>query len=142
MKLKKVLFSKSNLEKTSESDKSPYIQNKQEKKNIPVHFDVCRGFFDFRICHFFQFIKGDERKMNQHVKVTFDFTNYNYGTYDLAVPAYLPIKNLIALVLDSLDISIFDVNTQIKVMTKGQLLVENDRLIDYQIADGDILKLL
>ncbi|KAE9899396.1 type VII secretion protein EsaB, partial [Escherichia coli] len=20
--------------------------------------------------------------MNQHVKVTFDFTNYNYGTYD------------------------------------------------------------
>ncbi|MFZ8123490.1 type VII secretion protein EsaB, partial [Staphylococcus aureus] len=24
--------------------------------------------------------------MNQHVKVTFDFTNYNYGTYDLAVP--------------------------------------------------------
>ncbi|HCZ2607485.1 TPA: type VII secretion protein EsaB, partial [Staphylococcus aureus] len=22
--------------------------------------------------------------MNQHVKVTFDFTNYNYGTYDLA----------------------------------------------------------
>ncbi len=39
--------------------------------------------------------------MNQHVKVTFDFTNYNYGTYDLAVPAYLPIKNLIALVLDS-----------------------------------------
>ncbi|MFZ8066984.1 type VII secretion protein EsaB, partial [Staphylococcus aureus] len=23
--------------------------------------------------------------MNQHVKVTFDFTNYNYGTYDLAV---------------------------------------------------------
>lgn len=80
--------------------------------------------------------------MNQHVKVTFDFTNYNYGTYDLAVPTYLPIKNLIALVLDSLDISIFDVNTQIKVMTKGQLLVENDRLIDYQIADGDILKLL
>ncbi|MFH7205342.1 type VII secretion protein EsaB, partial [Staphylococcus aureus] len=51
-------------------------------------------------------------------------------------------KNLIALVLDSLDISIFDVNTQIKVMTKGQLLVENDRLIDYKIADGDILKLL
>ena len=67
--------------------------------------------------------------MNQHVKVTFDFTNYNYGTYDLAVPAYLPIKNLIALVLDSLDISIFDVNTQIKVMTKGQLLVETTDLL-------------
>lgn len=40
----------------------------------------------------FSIHKGDERKMNQHVKVTFDFTNYNYGTYDLAVPAYLPIK--------------------------------------------------
>lgn len=85
-----MLFSKSNLEKTSESDKSPYIQNKQEK-NIPVHFDVCRGFLTLGFV-IFQFIKGDERKMNQHVKVTFDFTNYNYGTYDLAVPAYLPIK--------------------------------------------------
>ncbi|PUZ30925.1 type VII secretion protein EsaB, partial [Staphylococcus cohnii] len=24
--------------------------------------------------------------MNQHKKVTFDFSNYNFGTYDLAVP--------------------------------------------------------
>ena len=54
MKLK-VLFSKSNLEKTSESDKSPYIQNKQEK-NIPVHFDVCRGFLTLGFV-IFQFIK-------------------------------------------------------------------------------------
>lgn len=40
----------------------------------------------------FSIHKGRRTKMNQHVKVTFDFTNYNYGTYDLAVPAYLPIK--------------------------------------------------
>ena len=56
--------------------------------------------------------------MKQHKKVTFDFTNYNYGTYDLAVPTHMSMKALLPLV------------------------VENDRLIDYQITDGDILKLL
>ncbi|MDU9352121.1 EsaB/YukD family protein [Staphylococcus warneri] len=80
--------------------------------------------------------------MKQHKKVTFDFTNYNYGTYDLAVPTYMPMKALLPLVLESLDIHLSDISNQIKVMTKHQLLVENDRLIDYQIADGDILKLL
>lgn len=89
MKLK-VLFSKSNLEKTSRVIKAPIFKTSR-RKNIPVHFDVCRGFLTLGFV-IFQFIKGDERKMNQHVKVTFDFTNYNYGTYDLAVPAYLPIK--------------------------------------------------
>lgn len=80
--------------------------------------------------------------MDQHIKVTFDFSNYNQGSYDLAVPIYLPIKTLIPLVVDSLDIDIYDLKIQIKVMTKQQLLVENDRLIDFQIADGDILKIL
>lgn len=80
--------------------------------------------------------------MKQHKKVTFDFTNYDYGTYDLAVPIYMPMKVLLPLVLESLDIHLSDISNQIKVMTKHQLLVENDRLIDYQIADGDILKLL
>ena len=63
--------------------------------------------------------------MDQHIKVTFDFTNYNHGSYDLAVPIYLPIKTLIPLVLDSLDIDIYNLKIQIKVMTKQQLLVEN-----------------
>ncbi|MCG7337699.1 type VII secretion protein EsaB [Staphylococcus sp. ACRSN] len=80
--------------------------------------------------------------MNQHKKVTFDFSNYNFGTYDLAVPIYMPLKTLLPLVMDSLDIDIYDLKIQIKVITKQQLLVENDRLIDFQIADGDILKLL
>ncbi|MCE7782229.1 type VII secretion protein EsaB [Staphylococcus arlettae] len=80
--------------------------------------------------------------MNQHKKVTFDFSNYNFGTYDLAVPIYMPLKTLLPLVMDSLDIDIYDLKIQIKVITKQQLLVENDRLIDCQIADGDILKLL
>ncbi|MCU5745664.1 type VII secretion protein EsaB [Staphylococcus sp. SQ8-PEA] len=80
--------------------------------------------------------------MRQHKKVTFDFSNYNLGTYDLAVPIYLPLKSLLPLVIDSLDIEIYDLRIQVKVMTKKQLLVENDRLIDFQIADGDILKLL
>ena len=54
----------------------------------------------------------------------------------------MPLKTLLPLVMDSLDIDIYDLKIQIKVITKQQLLVENDRLIDCQIADGDILKLL
>ena len=80
--------------------------------------------------------------MKQHKKVTFDFTNYNYGTYDLAVPIHMSMKALLPLVLESLDIHLSDISNQIKVITKNQLLVENDRLIDYQITDGDILKLI
>lgn len=80
--------------------------------------------------------------MKYYKKVTFDFTNYNYGTYDLAVPTHMPMKTLLPLVLESLDIHLSDISNRIKVMTKHQLLVENDRLIDYQIGDGDILKLL
>ncbi|MCG2500627.1 type VII secretion protein EsaB [Staphylococcus epidermidis] len=80
--------------------------------------------------------------MKQHKKVTFDFTNYNYETYDLAVPIHMSMKALLPLVLESLDIHLSDISNQIKVITKNQLLVENDRLIDYQITDGDILKLL
>ena len=52
------------------------------------------------------------------------------------------MKALLPLVLESLDIHLSDISNQIKVITKNQLLVENDRLIDYQITDGDILKLL
>ncbi|WP_323703686.1 EsaB/YukD family protein [Mammaliicoccus sp. Dog046] len=80
--------------------------------------------------------------MKHLVKVTFDFSNYRYGTYDLAVPNNVPLKTLIPLVVDSLDIDIHHLKHQIKVTTKHQLLVDNDRLIDFQIADGDILKVL
>ncbi|PTL09535.1 EsaB/YukD family protein [Staphylococcus gallinarum] len=80
--------------------------------------------------------------MNQHKKVTVDFSNYSYGTYDLAVPIFVPLKTLIPLIIDSLDLDIYNYKVQMKVMTKQQLLVGNDRLIDFQIANGDILKLL
>ncbi|OHO71474.1 type VII secretion protein EsaB [Staphylococcus sp. HMSC036D05] len=80
--------------------------------------------------------------MNQHKKVTIDFSNYHMGTYDLSVPIYLPLKTLIPLIIDSLGIDIRNFKNQVKVITKNQLLVENDRLVDFQVADGDILKLL
>ena len=50
MKLK-VLFSPTNAEKAVESDKSPYIQNKQEKNVVP-YILLSIGLFN-SFCHIF-----------------------------------------------------------------------------------------
>lgn len=81
-------------------------------------------------------------EMKQHKQVTVDFSNYSKGSYDLALPIYLPLRILIPLVVESLDLDVRYMKTQAKVMTKHQLLLENDCLADYQVADGDILKIL
>lgn len=52
--------------------------------------------------------------MNQHKKVTIDFSNYHMGTYDLSVPIYLPLKTLIPLIIDSLGIDIHNFKTKLK----------------------------
>ncbi|AJC97012.1 EsaB/YukD family protein [Staphylococcus hyicus] len=80
--------------------------------------------------------------MMQHKRVTVDFSNYNKGTYDLALPILLPMRTLIPLIMDSLDIELTRIPKYVKITTKHHLLVENDRLIDFQIADGDILKMI
>ncbi|SQE49354.1 Putative secretion accessory protein EsaB/YukD [Staphylococcus hyicus] len=82
------------------------------------------------------------RNMMQHKRVTVDFSNYNKGTYDLALPILLPMRTLIPLIMDSLDIELTRIPKYVKITTKHHLLVENDRLIDFQIADGDILKMI
>ena len=48
MKLKHVLFSNKNLNKTAESDKSPYLQDKQ-KKNFFPYILLSIGLFNYRI---------------------------------------------------------------------------------------------
>ncbi|UEX90020.1 EsaB/YukD family protein [Staphylococcus ratti] len=80
--------------------------------------------------------------MIQHKRVTVDFTHYNKGSYDLALPVLVPIKTLVPLIMESLDITLTTPPKYVKVTTKHHLLVENDRLIDFQIADGDILKMI
>lgn len=80
--------------------------------------------------------------MKHHKKVTFDFTNYKAGTFDLSVPVHLPMKTLIPLIIDSLDLRNVNQPIQVKEMTKSQLLTEGDCLMDFQIADGDILKVI
>lgn len=80
--------------------------------------------------------------MKQHKKVTVDLSKYNKGQYDLAVPIYLPLKSLIPLIIESLDIELNSQPNKIKITTKNHLLTEYDRLIDFQIADGDILYML
>lgn len=54
----------------------------------------------------------------------------------------MPMRTLIPLIMDSLDIELTRIPKYVKITTKHHLLVENDRLIDFQIADGDILKMI
>ncbi|UXV36266.1 type VII secretion protein EsaB [Staphylococcus sp. IVB6181] len=80
--------------------------------------------------------------MKYHKSVTLDFTNYKAGTYDLSVPVHLPINTLIPLIIDSLDLRNVKRLIQVKELTKSKLLTEGDCLVDFHIADGDILKVI
>lgn len=80
--------------------------------------------------------------MLQHKQVSVDFTNHGGDIYDLAVPIYLPLNELIPLLMESLDIQTVFKPDKVKITTKSILLKENDRLVDFQVSNGDILKLL
>ncbi|AVO03100.1 type VII secretion protein EsaB [Staphylococcus simulans] len=80
--------------------------------------------------------------MKHHINITLDFKNYNLGTYDLAVPIHLPIKRLIPLIIESLELRNVDQPIQVKVITKSQLLTESDCLKDFNVGNGDILKVI
>lgn len=80
--------------------------------------------------------------MKRHINITLDFERYNLGAYDLAVPIHLPIKQLIPLIGESLELRDVDKPIQVKVITKSQLLTESDCLKDFNVGNGDILKVM
>lgn len=80
---------------------------------------------------------------NTHINVTINFSNWDAPEYDLRIPVHQPIKQLLLNLVETLKIDRTKVtHFAIKIRTKDLLLTDDDRLIDYQVADGDILIVL
>lgn len=79
-----------------------------------------------------------------HINVTIDFTVLSQGAlYDLRIPVQLSVKQLLLDVAETLKLGqLENSRCTIKVLTKSLLLSDDDMLMDYPIADGDILTVL
>lgn len=78
-----------------------------------------------------------------HINVTIDFSRWGAGNHDLRIPVHQPVKALIVNLADTLKLDYQDISKcSIKVTNKAILLSDNDKLIDYPIANGDILEIL
>lgn len=81
---------------------------------------------------------------NSHIDVTIDFTACGEGgSYDLRIPVQVSVKQLLLDVAETLKMGSLDGSrSAIKVITKSLVLADDDMLIDYPVADGDILTVL
>lgn len=80
---------------------------------------------------------------NTHINVTINFSNWDGPEYDLRIPVHQPVKQLLLNLVETLKIDLTKVSLcAIKIPTKDLLLTDDDRLIDYQVTDGDILIVL
>ncbi|MEK4801147.1 MULTISPECIES: EsaB/YukD family protein [Oceanobacillus] len=81
---------------------------------------------------------------NTHINVTMDFSRKGYGAaYDLRIPVQISVKQLLLNVMETLQLDVQDGSrVAIKVMTKNLLIADDDLLMDYPVADGDILTVL
>lgn len=80
---------------------------------------------------------------NTHVNVTMDFRYVGESEYDLRIPTHQPIKQLLMNVIQTLQLSLSgSLLYVVKVPTKQLLLVDDDKLSDYKVTDGDRLVVL
>lgn len=80
---------------------------------------------------------------NTHINVTINFSNWDGPEYDLRIPVHQPVKQLLLNLVETLKLDLTKVSLcAIKIPTKDLLLTDDDRLIDYQVSDGDILIVL
>lgn len=80
---------------------------------------------------------------NTHINVTINFSNWGGPEYDLRIPVHQPVKQLLLNLVETLKLDLTKVSLcAIKIPTKDLLLTDDDRLIDYQVSDGDILIVL
>ncbi|WP_066074087.1 EsaB/YukD family protein [Neobacillus soli] len=78
-----------------------------------------------------------------HINVTVDFCKWGEGQYDLRIPVHQPIKQLLANLIETLDLDVAKASLfALKVPAKQLLLTDDDRLIDYPVTNGDILLVL
>lgn len=78
-----------------------------------------------------------------HLNVTIDFTKWGAGVYDLRVPKHQTTKALLINLMRTLNIGKSTPSSYtIKVANKAVLLTDDDRILDFQVTDGDILEIL
>ncbi|MEI3604075.1 EsaB/YukD family protein [Pseudogracilibacillus sp. SE30717A] len=74
-----------------------------------------------------------------HINVTVDFSNWGANVYDLRIPKHQTVKQLLINLQDTLGIQMPNQSRfVIKVPTKQLVLADDDSLLDYPVADGDI----
>lgn len=82
-------------------------------------------------------------KVQSHVNVTFDFSNWGGGVYDLRIPRYQTVKQLLINLEQTIPIPVPEKQTFIiKVLTKNIVLAADDELSNYPVTNGDILAVL
>lgn len=79
-------------------------------------------------------------KVESHVNVTFDFSNWGGELYDLRIPRYQTVKQLLLNIEQTIPLPVPENQTFIiKVLTKNIVLAADDELSDYPVTHGDIL---
>jgi uncharacterized ubiquitin-like protein YukD len=78
-----------------------------------------------------------------HVNVTVDFSKWGKGQYDVRIPVHQPIKLLLMNLAETLNLDIAKAALfAVKLPYKELLLTDDDRLVDYPVANGDFLLVL
>lgn len=79
-------------------------------------------------------------KVESHVNVTVDFSNWGGGSYDLRIPRYQTVKQLLINLEQTIPIPVPENQTFIiKVLTKNLVLAADDELSNFPVTNGDIL---
>lgn len=78
-----------------------------------------------------------------HINVTVDFSGKSCGTYDVRIPVHQPIKQLLANLVETLNLEL-DISElyAVKIPEKELLLTDDDRLVNFSVTTGDILLVL
>jgi len=82
-------------------------------------------------------------QLNSHVDVTFDFSNWGGNMYDLRIPRYQTVKQLLINLEQTIPVPVPENQSFIiKVVTKNIVLAADDELSDYPVTNGDILAVI
>ncbi len=82
-------------------------------------------------------------QLNSHVDVTFDFSNWGGNMYDLRIPRYQTVKQLLINLEQTIPVPVPENQSFIiKVLTKNIVLAADDELSDYPVTNGDILAVI
>ncbi|MBL1230568.1 secretion accessory protein EsaB/YukD [Enterococcus sp. BWB1-3] len=79
---------------------------------------------------------------NEHINITLSYSNNEKAGVDLRIPVTSSVYSLIREVNEIFNKDILLKKYQLKVLNKGILLGEEDRLKDYSLTDGDRIEIL